>query len=184
MKFFGEWYGYDLGDLTPSARCEVSKILFRRRNGSLKVIGMDLSLNHPAFVQIEGSKVIGQIEFQRNTGFRKARQIIIYVDHFFRRFGRDNYRVAMEGLAFGKFLSIPQAGVISVFKYELERNGIHYGVYSPTMVKKKFSGNARATKADMVKEAVRRGFDVKSHHLADAYAVATISKDNWERGDF
>ena len=62
-------------------------------------------------------------------------------------------------------------GLMGVLEMVCHRFKVPYIYYSPATIKRMWTGSGRATKAEMLKQTQKNGFDVKDHNVADAIAL-------------
>ena len=66
--------------------------------------------------------------------------------------------------------------VLGTIKLTLALNSISIDYAAPLQLKKFLTGNAKATKEEMVTEAISRGCNSSIHDICDSWAAALIAK--------
>jgi Holliday junction resolvasome RuvABC endonuclease subunit len=91
--------------------------------------------------------------------------------------GKNIVRCVMESPSYGSVHKEFILGeVLGTIKLTLALNSISIDYAAPLQLKKFLTGNAKATKEEMVTEAISRGCNSSIHDICDSWAAALIAK--------
>jgi Holliday junction resolvasome RuvABC endonuclease subunit len=143
------------------------------------VLGIDLSLTCPGFAVLDSEDDALLVTSQKTHSRGPARWNDI-VQNF--KTILDNHIVELavfEGYGFNSMRLGDLAEIGGILRFVCYKRNIPYGAVPPTTLKKFFTGDGRAEKALMMRQAFNRGFKCANDNEADAVALACfgLSKD-------
>lgn len=143
------------------------------------VLGVDQSLTATGLFWLRDGKLAGYE--QVDTGKLRGAERLVHIKNEILK-TVDTCKpvlVAMEGYSYGSAGKVFELGELGgVIKVALQERGIQVVVASPVQVKKFFTGNHRAEKAQMVDTAnslFGLSWELRDNNLADAAALSLIA---------
>lgn len=136
------------------------------------VLGVDVSLACPGYAVLdsENDALLITSQSPKSTGPKRWDEIAenlkkIMDAHLIEL-------VVFEGYGFASFRLGDLAEIGGILRYLCYQRKIPYGAVPPTTLKKFFTGDGRAKKDLMMRQAFNRGFRCKNDNEADAVALA------------
>lgn len=154
-------------------------------------IGVDPGIREAAYVVLsEDGRLLHFRAPKVNKKHNWFEAAEIHVEHLMVCVRSGNVKaVFFEGYAYGshsrnRMGADQQKELVGVLKFSLMANGI-MSIYplTPSTVKKRFTGNGRADKGQMIREAIDRGFPKLDQHTVDAYAVCLTGIEMINNGE-
>ena len=146
-------------------------------------IGIDSSTTNTAIVVLKDGKLESFILISPTSKdiLQRSQEIVLECLKFLDTYSWQNFKLGIEGASFSSIgMRDKLTMLLGAIYYNARLHEFNVSLLPPTTIKKKFSDNGRADKAEMathVPEDVLekfRGVSTKIDDLVDAYAIARI----------